>query len=412
MQKFVLSAVLVCFSFLTMAQKNARPGYIITLEQDTLRGQVLDFTDARNSLAVSFQATNTANFKEYKAEELKGFGVTGQKKYLAQKVVHVAQLPEGKVDSTYQVVFLQELVKGPVSLYYLKTASAHDRFFLMRQEGQFTEIEKRRLKIKQGNALYSKTYNLYQDSLKTLFAGCPDLAAKANKVQYTVKNMSKAFIAYNACAHPSNQTFVSEIVSKKTVVVPSVTVGYGKSTVNVSEEGEQFFTDPKGTNSFSGGVAVNIFNANVSKKFSLQIGADYSKKGANALYSYRNSGVENTAGNSIRLECLDFSVLLKFNTKIGPIRPFIGAGPMVGYIINNGKTFKQGNIYLDPFDSKTEYGLAAETGFLLPVLSNSGLQFSLRYEGARVSYNFTNRGEYYSHFVRLGVGFWFSTSGN
>ncbi len=393
-------------SLAAFAQKDFRPGYIITLEGDTLRGQIRDRSDARNSRSVIFKQGQEALVKEYEPAEVMGFGIEDQKLFLPERVPIIKVTPVGS-DTTWQVVFLQQLVTGPISLFYLKTAGEPDRFFLRRANGRFSELESRKQIVEVNGKHYQKTLNFYQDTLRAIFAACPQVAEQAAKAEFTLGQLSKAFVAYNQCADPKEQVTVSETATRKTVVLGSATLGYAIGSTRSSGE-QTLLNSPTGKKGPSGGVAINILNTGFSKNFSLQFGLDYTNKGAvGHHYTYSNSTTPTTT--TIDMQVVNFSTIIRFNTAIGKLKHYIGAGPTAGYVLNYNDAYQYGN-HVGVFpNTKAEYGLASEAAILFPLKANQGVALSLRYERTRISFNFTNRGEYYNHYFRLGVGYWFSS---
>ncbi len=409
MQKFLLGLVLVSSSFWAHAQKNVLPGYIITQAGDTLKGQVRDRSDAQNNLSVEFHGT--AGVTVYTPEQLKGYGITGQKKYTSTNITTLSYPPHGGTDTTRSVVFLQQLIEGPLSLYCLKTHRERDRFFLRRDSGNFSELvqEKRIVEIK-GNP-HQRTLNFYQDTLSQVFAACPDLAKKMSRLDFVAVDMSKAFIEYNACIQPQTETFVSATVTRKTLLTASVVLGYAQGRTHYTET-ERGLGELKGRNGISGGLALDLANPAFSKRFSLKAGLDYSQKGVEGIFNRAKSYANQPILTTFDMKCLNGSLMLKLNTYKGRVQPFLAGGLTAGYVLNyeNAYMYAKNKNYFPK--TKYEYGFVAETGARVPISTRHGFLMSVRYENTLVAFNFSNRGEYYNRYLRLGVGYYFSLGGS
>ena len=107
-----------CFFMTTMqAQRNYRPGFIITLQKDTIYGQIDFRTDKMNEQRCVFRDDNTLQVRTYELFDIWGYRFTDDGKMYVSKSVTL-KMGEYPLD-----VFLEYLVKGMKSLYYMDTAS-------------------------------------------------------------------------------------------------------------------------------------------------------------------------------------------------------------------------------------------------------------------------------------------------
>ena len=107
-----------CFFMTTMqAQRNYRPGFIITLQKDTIYGQIDFRTDKMNEQRCVFRDDNTLQVRTYEPFDIWGYRFTDDGKMYVSKSVTL-KMGEYPLD-----VFLEYLVKGMKSLYYMDTAS-------------------------------------------------------------------------------------------------------------------------------------------------------------------------------------------------------------------------------------------------------------------------------------------------
>lgn len=112
-----LSALLLLTPFLLFAsiraygQINPHPGYIVTNENDTISGTLDLRTSSVNSRQCTFRAMGENGFKTYSPGEVKAY------RFEDDGTLYVSRNVE--VDGKKREVFLEYLVKGIVSLYYL-----------------------------------------------------------------------------------------------------------------------------------------------------------------------------------------------------------------------------------------------------------------------------------------------------
>lgn len=123
----LLTVFLACWAINLDAQVNPHPGYIISLQNDTIRGTVDFRTAGVNSHSCIFLADGESEYRTYSATDISGYRLTDTGKYYVSRSVEV----NGEKDT----FFLEYLIKGIVSLYYLYYQEA-DFFFFEDEQGQ------------------------------------------------------------------------------------------------------------------------------------------------------------------------------------------------------------------------------------------------------------------------------------
>ncbi len=123
--------------FLAVAQSNYKPGYVVNLKGDTLRG-FIDYREwSKNPAQFSFKS-GTAEMPErvYTTQDAKAFAVNGSEYYECH-VVHISLDPielsglEHMVDTSYRAdtVFLRVLTKGRYLSLYTYNDNIKNRFY-------------------------------------------------------------------------------------------------------------------------------------------------------------------------------------------------------------------------------------------------------------------------------------------
>ena len=103
---FLIPSLQVC------AQSNIREGYIITLQGDTLHGEIDFRTSAMNMKRCVFRKKGETSFKTYLPEEISGYRFTSNGIYYVSKEVETEN--EGK-----KVLFVEYVLHGNMNLYQL-----------------------------------------------------------------------------------------------------------------------------------------------------------------------------------------------------------------------------------------------------------------------------------------------------
>jgi len=121
----LIITVLLLFVRVTNAQKDFRSGYIITLDEDTIYGEIDYRGDIQMCKVCKFK-TDSNNEKEYLPEELVGYRFTDSKYYISKDI-------EG------EKAFLEYLINGIVNFYYLRDEDG-DHYFIDKSGLKIREI--------------------------------------------------------------------------------------------------------------------------------------------------------------------------------------------------------------------------------------------------------------------------------
>jgi hypothetical protein len=162
------------------AQKGAFPGYIITLQNDTLPGKVVDRGDFANSSSIRFVDNRTGEAREYKPGEIKGYGFGPDHAYVTQDLT---------ASFVAQVLFARQVVKGYASLYSTVPKAGSPVYIVQKEDGGLLPLEQK----------------TYFGLLKYTFSDCAALHfdRNARKVSnYSRKSLQQLVGRYNACISP------------------------------------------------------------------------------------------------------------------------------------------------------------------------------------------------------------------
>lgn len=118
--KTLVTCIGLLFSAISMtAQTNPQPGYIITNENDTIRGTIDYLTDFWNMYTCHFRADGAHDFQKYKPGEISGYRLTNTGIFYVTRTFVVGHKE--------QTIFAEYLLKGGVSLYYAR--DAHTQYY-------------------------------------------------------------------------------------------------------------------------------------------------------------------------------------------------------------------------------------------------------------------------------------------
>ena len=112
------------------AQKNLREGIVITLSGDTLHGDIDYRTDAINAKQCVFYADGAIEAKTYLPGEISAYRFLDNGRYYVSRTVPTD-------DNLFeQTLFLEYLVRGQMSVYYLPDAARGNLYFFENKEGK------------------------------------------------------------------------------------------------------------------------------------------------------------------------------------------------------------------------------------------------------------------------------------
>lgn len=79
--KQILTAALLLLAMTASAQKNPMRGYVVTLQNDTLRGTVDYLSGTKNAWTCLFRRDGETEFKTYTPQDIKGYRLTDNGAY-------------------------------------------------------------------------------------------------------------------------------------------------------------------------------------------------------------------------------------------------------------------------------------------------------------------------------------------
>jgi hypothetical protein len=175
----LLLSTLIFFSFSTFAQTDYRPGCIIMLNHDTIRGEINYRDDIRNTERCTFRS-DSSEVKDFAPFSIEGYMFRDGKFYVSRHI---------RIGNLVYPAFVQYLVKGRKSLYYFRNDSAS--IFLVDYQGDTVmAVPSDREVIYHDNRAYFTENTRHKGFLKVYFADCPELAKDIDAIESPdIRNM-------------------------------------------------------------------------------------------------------------------------------------------------------------------------------------------------------------------------------
>jgi hypothetical protein len=344
------------FLFLSLSfcygQKNLKPGYIIDLKYDTVRG----FVDFRNDILSSskcvFYDSEKSQPKIWLPGEISAYRIDESRFYISK------QIKSGTVEKT---VFLEFLVKGITSLYYLKTDTA-ERYFIQKGN-ELYELNNNVSIIKQGNDEYFKPSNQYKGLMRVIYSDSKEIVPEINNARFDKASMMKLSEKYHSLVCTDMECIVYEKDKKGVLVNFGPVVRYEiKNSTNRDLLAKFKFNTG---HILLVGFAANLNIIAINDKFNVAIEGMFRKENYESRYTSSNlDGYDNYSVN-LKKTGIQTNIIFKYRYPKGKIRPSFGIGPELNIITS------QKSDYL-----KETFNLA---GDLLKKLSRTGM-FNYKYE--------------------------------
>lgn len=178
--------LLICFiiSVDTFGQNDFRDGYIITLEQDTLRGQVDYRSNVKNYVSCLFKNTNGE--REYFPDQITGFGYVDDR-FFSSEVV------DGW--------FAEVLVLGEMSLYKFEEK------YLIKKNDELYELEAKAIE-EENEAIGTKKDNRWKGIVTFLINDCmSDYGETIRTLTLGEKSITRLVLQYNDCKNTNSVVF-------------------------------------------------------------------------------------------------------------------------------------------------------------------------------------------------------------
>lgn len=213
--KHYATLLLSIIPFLSFSQSknNFQPGWIVTVQQDTLEGFVDDQRWEMTPTSINFKENENAEIKTFSIEDISSFKVKFRNIYRS-KFVQIEMLPrekgslEKKQTPRYEdkKVFLELLANGERPLYYYRGQDLKEHFFVDDND-RIVPLIYLKYKTKLNRVKEKKTFI---SQLETLLEDCEEVYSMIADVEYTRKSMIRMIRSYNVC-EPNEEILFEEI---------------------------------------------------------------------------------------------------------------------------------------------------------------------------------------------------------
>ncbi|MGX5688446.1 hypothetical protein [Arcticibacter tournemirensis] len=202
LKSFIL-IIFIITSKVSLSQKNYQPGYLISVNGDTVKG-FIDYRNwEKNPDKITFKKSNTPE-SSYTPELIKEFGVKNE--IYVSAIVNVEVSPFKTENLNYSAettwrqdtAFLQTLVAGEKSLYYYKDRNGKQQYFIRNGKDVDLLLFKQYL-VKNENGVFISANKQYLQQLEEYLSDCPAAISDLSRVSYNTTSLTNLFTRYYNC---------------------------------------------------------------------------------------------------------------------------------------------------------------------------------------------------------------------
>ncbi|MEO8795928.1 MAG: porin family protein [Daejeonella sp.] len=400
MKKIGLLILATVFFYQANAQVNYLPGAIIKSEGDSIKGFIEYGNWAGNPGKINFKKTLSSAAQSFSPADIQEFSVKDE--IYISRIVDVETSPVNTNDLTEDVAlhlkkdtaFLQTILKGNKSLYYLKNSAGVENFYIAGDQKLELLVYKKYL-VKNNDQLVSTSNKRFLGQLKLYLEDCSAIDDQLKNTSYTKASLEKLFEIYYKCSD-TDADFQKK--TENTVVHIGIFGGPSFTELSLKSDSQQDFLNADFGHSFSftAGLFFDYVLPRNLKKWSINnelAFSNYMVKGYTEQYNDANNYSNSTYELGYSYIKMNNMVRFKFPVKTAFV--YLNGGISNGYAISE-KNYK---VVKSTFYSndKTEEGLAIkdtrkhEQGLVLGIGSDyNKLSFELRYERGNGMSNYTS----------------------
>ncbi|UOR05669.1 PorT family protein [Hymenobacter aerilatus] len=314
-------------------------------------------------------------------------------------------------DSTKQVVFLEVVVSGPVSLFYMRDRNGTDLLYLRNVNSELQALTQTTERIERDGARYDQKDNAFQRTLAAALVACPAVQPSLSRLAYTTRAIANVVRQYNRCVNGGSHEEAASTEKPISLAVAVMAGGTGSQLRFVSDVNYANTSIRSGLVPV-GGVAAHLWLPGLNKHLAVRLEALYM---ANTTYKNTYEGQEDMytvyRETYAQLSSIRVPVLLRYSWPGKRIQPFVQIGVSGSYLLNSKNETRYRYLNRAAFPDyypwraiieqprKFEQGAIGSIGLSVLPASKHAINVELRYErtnGFSDAYSITTRLAYYS----------------
>ncbi len=307
----LVSIIFFTIAFQALGQNDFRNGYVITLERDTIQGEVDYRSNAKNYQSCLFK--NSSGRTEYFPDQIVGFGYTNDKFFTSEII-------DGW--------FVEALVIGDLSLYKFT------KKYVLQKANETYEIEKKTIETQVNGVEEVRLDNRWRGVMSFLIGDCLQESQNiVNSLVFKEKQLTKLVSRYNTCKDNSYTVF--KINKPWTKFNLGASLGITRSMIRIQNQSGSFSYLDKTYNSIEPSIAIlmAISSPRITENVAFQMEMHFSKSNYSGLVEINGQSIE-YHDTFIDLSTLSFPFSLKYSFKKNNYGFFLQGGLNYDFLLN------------------------------------------------------------------------------
>lgn len=396
-----LSACLTLITLGLSAQTNFQPGYYISMQFDTIYGEIDNRGDQRNCHLCSFRPGAGMEAVFFNPGDIHAYRFSDGGKYYISKEVDI--------NEEEQTVFLEFLVNGITKLYYYRGVGMN-KYYLESAEGLFTELTNDWIEFEKDGLRYGRYTNLFVGQMKASFGDCPEIQPRVEQAKFSHKSLITLTSKYHDYVCDDRVCIIYEKAIPVIRVSGGPYAGLISSTLDFPEfKGDfdadasykwyHYYTFDRQTD-YMFGLSFRFTLPRVNEKLALLVLTEYT---SSDFYSYvedqTNPGLLTQMEAHARLTSLNWMTGLQYTYPKGRIRPSLSLGPVLSIDLNS--TFDIEHVLItDEREIVQNFHTEPIKGLVLGAFAQAGVDWALtgpHHLGLNLRYHLSRQGK--DHYV-------------
>lgn len=334
-----VKAIIVCSIMILFtinkaySQSEFRSGYIITLDNDTIYGDVAYRSDIKNYKSCQFKIDE--NITTYSPQQLRAYGFLNDK-FFTSTVIND--------------FFVEVLVQGRLSLY------KHNNYFLIEKNKKHYKIENKTIKVeKPGTVEKIREDNRWRGIISILIS---DYFSNPNEIiknlTYGEKSLTKLVIRYNKVK--ASDFTVFKISKAWTKVDLGLSIGITKSTIKIENQTQPYLFLDNSYSTFNPliGFVVAVSSPRISEKIAFQSEIYFSKSSYSRLVEINNTYSTEFHDTYFDFTTITIPISIKYSTPEKDFSFFAQAGVFYNLNLNSSTRHLSERVTNNIVDTQSE----------------------------------------------------------
>lgn len=332
MKRFILFLLFSQISFIMCAElQNYLPGYIITLKQDTIFGQINFKTDQLNNKECHFRLNDKSDEVLYLPKDISAYRFSNNGKFYTSRKI--------TIDGNESFVFLEYLIQGLINVYYYFSPENISYYFFEKEDGTMQMITKNAETIEDMKVVEDKRYD---GTLRYIFQNYIPKEYSSSLIEYNQKTMIDIAKKYHQALCTTGEQCIVFENNKPDAQVLNFSFGiysginFAEYIINNMEyyQGDVYYKtiNIPSINPMLGVVA-NLYYPRWSKSFSLLLDMSITKMDVSKKYT-----IENSIETQIKGYIFESKIGIKYTYpkyKIRPVAEIALGYTEFGYLIRS-----------------------------------------------------------------------------